>query len=313
MNPDVNMDALDLIKEGRIKRFFRATRKLNAPDLVYHITQRAAGKEPLFLEDNDYLFMLGILKEISQNHSLRMYAFCLMPNHVHLLFSPQEDNLYDAMRDLFSRYAMRFNRKYERKGHLFGGPYRQAVCLDDSYLLAASVYMHLNPVKAGLVSAPQRYRWSSSRLYCKDDAPKSFIDPDFILHLLSEDQIEGRKRYRLLLKQGSELAAAHVLEQEDAIERFRSKLASIFPSIFRRVNNKNHVIKSPDLDLLGMEELERKIKDMKEGRNFSTPESRKARKYLIEQLIARGYKRTEIAERLGLSRKTVYNILKSDL
>ena len=313
MNADVNMDALDLIREGRIKRFFRATRKLNAPDLVYHITQRAAGKEPLFLEDNDYLFMLGILKEISQNHSLRMYAFCLMPNHVHLLFSPQEDNLYDAMRDLFSRYAMRFNRKYERKGHLFGGPYRQAVCLDDSYLLAASVYMHLNPVKAGLVSTPQRYRWSSSRLYCKDDAPKSFIDPDFILHLLSEDQIEGRKRYRLLLKQGSELAAAHVLEQEDAIERFRSKLASIFPSIFRRVNNKNHVIKSSDLGLLSMEDLETEIQDMKEDYHSIKPEDRKAKKYLIEQLIARGYKRAEIAERLGLSRKTVYNILKSDL
>ena len=71
-----------------------------------------------------------------------------MPNHVHLLLSPTESNLYDAMRDVFARYAMMFNRKYERKGHLFGGPYRQAVCLDDSYLLAASLYIHLNPVKA---------------------------------------------------------------------------------------------------------------------------------------------------------------------
>jgi len=311
--PDITMDVLELVRQGKIKRYFRATRKLNVPNLVYHITQRAAGKEPLFLEDNDYLFMIGLLKEISQNHSLRLNAFCLMPNHIHLLFSLQEDNLYDAMRDLFSRYAMRFNLKYERKGHLFGGPYRQAVCLDDGYLLSASLYIHLNPVKAGLVSDSRRYRWSSSRLYCKDDVPKSFVDPDLILGLLSENKIEGKKRYRLLLKQGSELAAAHVLEQEDAIERFSSKLASIFPSIFRRVNDRKQVIKSFDLGLLDMEELERKIEDLKEGRNYNALESKKARKYLIEQLIARGYKRIEIAERLGLSRKTVYNLLKSDL
>ncbi len=307
------MDALELVRQGKIKRYFRATRKLNVPDMVYHITQRAAGKEPLFLEDNDYLFMIGVLKEISQNHSLRMYAFCLMPNHIHLLFSPQEDNLYDAMRDLFSRYAMRFNLKYERKGHLFGGPYRQAVCLEDGYLLSASLYIHLNPVNAALVLDPIRYRWSSSRLYCKDAGPKSFVDPDLILRLLSEDQIESKKKYRLLLKQGSELAVAHVLEQEDAIECFSSKLASIFPSIFRKVNNRKQVVKSFELGLLDMEELERKIQDMKEGRSYNALESRKAKKYLIEQLIARGYKRAEIAERLGLSRKTVYNMLRSDL
>ena len=94
---------------------------------------------------------------------------------------------------------MRFNKKYERKGHLFGGPYRQAVCLDDSYLLAASLYIHLNPVRAGLVAEPLRYRWSSCRLYCDVDAPKSFVDPTFILALLPEPDVEGKRRYRLLL------------------------------------------------------------------------------------------------------------------
>ena len=113
------------------------------PGLVSHITQRAAGKEPLFLEDADRLYMLGLLKDISHKQSINVYAFCLMGNHVHILLSNQEENLYDAMRDLFSRYAMWFNKKYERKGHLFGGPYRQAVCLDDGYLVTASVYIHL--------------------------------------------------------------------------------------------------------------------------------------------------------------------------
>lgn len=307
------MDPLELIRQGKIKRYFRATRKLNTPNLVSHITQRATGKEPLFLEDADYLFMLGHIKKIVRQFSLNMYAFCLMPNHVHLLFSPQEDNLYDAMRELFSRYAMKFNRKYERKGHLFGGPYRQSVCMDDRYLLAASLYIHLNPVRARLAREPLLYRWSSCRLYCEDDAPKSFIDPDFVLRLLSEDEVECKQRYRVMLEQGGELETPHILEQEDAIDRFKSRLASMFPSFFRRVDKKKQIARISGVDLPGIEELERQIETVKKADSYDKPESRKARKYLIEQLIARGYKRGEIAERLSISRKTVYNILKSSL
>jgi len=307
------MDPLELIRQGKIKRYFRATRKLNIPNMVSHITQRAAGKEPLFLENGDYLFMLGLLKEIANNYTLRIYAFCLMQNHIHILLSPEEENLYDAMRDLFSRYAMKFNRKYERKGHLFGGPYRQAVCLDDSYLLAASLYIHMNPVRAGLVLEPQGYRWSSCRLYYEGNAPKSFVDPDFILRLLSENEIEKTEKYRLMLKQGSDLKTAHVLEQEDAIERFQSKLASMFPSIFKTVDKKGRLARFLGIDMLAMEELEQQIEIVGKEHNSSSPESKKAKKYLIEQLISRGYKRSEIAERLGVSRKTVYNILNAPL
>jgi len=307
------MDPYDLIRDGKIRRYFRATRKLNAPDFVYHITQRAAGKEPLFLEDDDYLFMLVTLKEISHTHNLRIHAFCLMPSHVHLLLSPAEENLYDAMRDLFSRYAMKFNRKYERKGHLFGAPYRQAVCLDDSYLLAASLYIHLNPVKAGLVRDPFNYRWSSSRLYCQHDSPSSFVNPDFILGVLAESEAERKETYRQLLKRGSRLEIGHVLEKEDAIERFSLDLASIFPFLFKKAGRGMRAIRTSKINLLSIEELETKIEEMKRGALPNKPETRKAKKYLVEQLIARGYKRGEIAERLGVSRKTIYNLLKSSM
>lgn len=187
------MDVLDLISQGKLKRYFRAKRKLNAPGLISHITQRSAGREPMFIEDDDYLIMMGLMKEIAGNYSLKIFALCLMPNHCHILMSPDEENLYDAMRDLFSRYVMRFNLKYERKGHLVGGPYRQAVCLDDSYLLAASLYIHLNPVKASLAENVTDYRWTSSRLYTKTDSPASFVDPSFIFHCGSD-----QANYRIL-------------------------------------------------------------------------------------------------------------------
>jgi len=307
------MDVLDLIGQGQVKRYFRATRKLCTPHLVSHITQRAAGKEALFLEDADYLFMLGLMKEISYQFSLQIYAFCLMQNHIHVLLSPREDNLYDAMRNLFSRYGMRFNRKYARRGHLFGGPYRQAVCMDDGYLLAASLYIHLNPVKAGLAKSPETYRWSSCRLYCRDNAPQSFVNPDFILGLLSGDNRTPKAHYRLLLKKGMEIEAGHVLEQKDAIERFQSRIAGLFPSLFKHVAKKKQLAITSGIELPDMEELEEAIESVRKGDAHHKPEDRKAKKYLIEQLIARGYKREEIAERLGVSRKTIYNIFKSPL
>jgi len=306
------VDPFDLIQQGKISRFLRATRKLNTPTLVSHITQRAAGKDPLFIEDGDYLFMLGLLKEIAGKYSLRVFAFCLMPNHVHLLLSPNEENLYDAMRDLFARYARWFNRRYERKGHLFGGPYRQAVCFDDRYLLAASLYIHLNPVKAGIENNPRHYRWSSVSLFCEDGAPKSFVDPSFILGLLSKREMTKKKEYRRLLMEGSGIETEHVLEQEDAIERFCSKLVSMFPRLFKQVDSKKHLSSASGMDLLSMEALERQTEDMKKKRfSAKNPNSNIAGKFIIEQLIARGFKRSEIAIKLGVSRKTVYNILKS--
>ena len=206
---------------------------------------------------------------------------------------------------------MRFNRKYERKGHLFGGPYRQAVCLDDSYLLAASLYIHLNSVKAGLTKTPQDYRWSSCKLYYEKNPSESYINPDFILELLSEVQLERKENYRLLLSKGMEVTAGHILEQKDAIERFHMKIASLFPSLLKRVDEKRQIARFSEIHLLSLEELEKQIVLLKRGSFSGKPQTTRAKKYVIEQLIARGFSRAEIAERLGISAKTVYNTLRS--
>ena len=190
------MSPLDPITLGKNKRYFRATKKLNTPNIISHITQRAAGKELLFIENSDYLFMLSLLRNISVNYLLDVYAFNLMPNHVNLLLCPKEMNLDAAMRSLFSRYAMNFNRKHERKGHLFGGPYRQSICTDAGYLLALSLYIHLSPAKIGMANAPLKYRWSSIKLYRDDNASMAFVNPYFILDSISENHVESK--YTLL-------------------------------------------------------------------------------------------------------------------
>jgi len=185
--------------------------------------------------------------------------------------------------------------------------------MDDGYLLAASLYIHLNPVKAGLAKTPQAYRWSSCRLYYRDDAPNSFVDPDFVLGLLTTSDIESKKKYRLLLNKGRKVEMDKVFEQKDAIGGFQSKFSAMFPSLFRHVDKKSRIAKTLGIELLGIDELENQIESMKKADFHHKPESRNAKKYLIEQLIARGYKRAEIAERLRVSRKTVYNIIKSSL
>jgi putative transposase len=131
------------------------------------------------------------------------------------------------------------------------------------------------------------------------------------LGLISETELESKKRYRHFLRRGSKLKADHVLEHEDAIDRFKSNLNAKFPSIFNKVEKTRQVAIASGLNLLGPKELDRMIAQMRKEPFPNQPEGRKAKKYIIEQLIARGYKREEIAVKLGLSRKTVYNLLKS--
>jgi len=305
------MDYDDLIRQGKIKRIFRAKRKLTLPKLVSHVTQRAAGKEPLFLEDADYLIMLSTMKHIAKKRSLDVYAFCLMPNHVHILASPRAEGLDQAMRDLFSRYAMMFNRKYERKGHLFAGPYRQAVCLDDAYLLAASLYIHMNPVRAGLVPDSRAYRWSSVRLFCDRPAPRSFVKPGFVLRLLNQDHSSQRNAYSELLDRSVSLTAEDVMEKPGAVTKLCEALAKAFPALFVRVGKRMQIAQRTGLEFLDDTQIERGIRDLQSVALRLSPETKKARRFLIEQLISRGYKRDEIAARFGVSVKTVYNALRS--
>src|SRR4030042_212827 len=241
------MDLAELIRQGKVKRIFRAKRKLTLPKLVSHITQRAAGKDPLFIEDSDYLFMLANLKDISKKRSLDVYAFCLMPNHIHLLVSPREDELNEPMRDLFHN----------------------------------------------------------------QNAPSSFVKPGFVLALLSNEGKMQKQVYTGLLEKSVSLVEEDVIEYANAEQKLKMELVRVFPSVFSGAEKSKQISQYTGLDLLDEKELDQRINAFKTGSPTISPESKKARRFLIEQLIARGYKRDEIAARLGMSVKTVYNILKA--
>jgi putative transposase len=142
-----------------------------------------------------------------------------------------EANLDEAMRELFARYAQRHNKKYERKGHLFGGPYRQAVCLDEAYAITVSLYIHLNPVRAGLADQPREYRWSSCRLFTDSSDTPSFVLSENILQMLSSDSQEAKDLYREMLEEGRRLKMGEVLEDQRAIHDLQWAMTKVIPLI----------------------------------------------------------------------------------
>lgn len=291
------------------QRVFRARYKIDEPGLISHITQRASGREPLFLEDTDYLAMLALLKQSAKRFELTYFALCLIPNHIHILVRPEEKNLFAATRWIFGNYAVWFNRKYHRKGHLFGGSYRQAICLDATYFLAASVYIHLNPVRAGLIEDGCAYRWSSCGLYCKETPAESFVAPDEVLSLLHTKKNRAVNQYKVILAEGQDVEQENVLEKDGVVERFCLKLAEIFPAVFKRIARADQTGVKKDPGVMELTELERLSRDFASLKHSRQPESRKAKRFIVEQLAARGFKRQEIADRLGISRKTVYTLL----
>jgi putative transposase len=304
-----HMDPIDELESGRVKRFFRARQKINVPGVISHITQRASGAEKLFHEEDDYLEMLARLKQTSQTHGIEFIAFVLMPNHLHLLLEQSEANLHEAMRELFSRYARRHNKKYERKGHLFGGRYRQAVCLDESYFIAVSLYIHLNPVRAGLVLQPREYRWSSCRLFTDSQVGESFVSPHRILELLFQDTSKAKDIYREMLEEGRKIKMGEVLEDRRAVYDFQRNMSNMFYLLRKLAGLRKDAPPKHWAD----SELDERIASLEEGRLHPLPSDKMAKKYVVEQMISRGFTRREIAQKLGISRKTVYNLLSQPL
>lgn len=139
--------------------------RLYFPGAFYHLLNRGNQRQAIFHDDEDYAVFLDYLAETSERYQLRIHAYCLMPNHFHLLgevglFAPAL-----AMRSLETAYARAYNRRYRKVGHVFQARYRAILCDKASYLLALRRYIHMNPLRARLASRPEDWPWSSHRAY----------------------------------------------------------------------------------------------------------------------------------------------------
>ncbi|MBN2120784.1 MAG: transposase [Candidatus Omnitrophica bacterium] len=293
-------------EDGTLSRLLLIKDKIIFEDGIYHITQRAPGREVLFLENSDYLHFLSLLKETTSAFRLNIFSFVLMPNHVHILLQIKENNLPQAMKQVFQRYALYFNKKYERKGHVFCGVYRAALVNSEPYLLAASLYIHLNPFKAGLCKDAKDYQWSSVSLYTEGNG-RSFINSRFILEFLDEDMDKSRDIYRKFLVRSSRLKQESILEEPKALAYFRDRLLKIIPKTISKLKNGQSRF-GPLSDLeKKIEFFKRHKKKLRKSKDIA------AIKYIIEQLKSRDYKVVDIAKKLNMDRTTIYRICNSSV
>jgi putative transposase len=141
------------------------------PDHPHHVTQRGNGRARTFFGDSDYALYRDLLAENCRAAGVEVWAWCLMPNHVHLILVPADpDGLRRALARVHRAYAGIIQARRKRTGHFWQGRFG-AVAMDEQHLAAALRYVSLNPVRARLVQRPQDWRWSSTRAHLrnKDD------------------------------------------------------------------------------------------------------------------------------------------------
>jgi putative transposase len=130
--------------------------------VAVHIVQRGHDRRDCFRQDTDYLVYLANLKELADTAGCAVHAYCLMTNHIHMLLTPSEaSSCARLMRNLGQRYVQYFNRRYERSGTLWEGRFWSCLVDSASYVTGCYRYIERNPVRAGMVTTPGEYRWSS--------------------------------------------------------------------------------------------------------------------------------------------------------
>jgi len=142
--------------------------KESAKGVSYHLYNRGNRKQIIFEGEEDYRLYVNLLNKYCKETSFSIIAYCLMPNHIHLLLRQEDqDTPAKLMSRLHTAYAVYYNKKYKSIGHLFQGRYKQKIIKSDNYLIRLVSYIHRNPVKDMLVEAPEGYSWSSFRQYKK--------------------------------------------------------------------------------------------------------------------------------------------------
>jgi len=138
-----------------------------APGIPHHVTQRGNRRQQTFFNDEDFQSYLELMSEWCMKFQVEVWAYCLMPNHIHLIVIPERrDGLNLAIGEAHRRYTRRINFREGWRGHLWQGRFSSFI-MEERYLLACTRYVELNPVRAGLVKKPENWRWSSAGPHMK--------------------------------------------------------------------------------------------------------------------------------------------------
>ena len=191
--------------------------RIHIDGLPLHIVQRGHNRAPCFFDEQDRLAYLDWLREALAREHWRMHAYVLMTNHVHLLLTPDDASAVPrVLMSVGRRYVQYINYTYGRTGTLWDGRYKSSLVQADTYLLFCQRYIELNPVRAGMVSDPGEYRWSSYRNNALGE-PDALVTPHPLYLALGLDGNTRRETYRALFQ--SALANAPLAELRMALNQ----------------------------------------------------------------------------------------------
>lgn len=155
--------------------------RIEFPGAFYHVTSRGNERRELFRSRADRERFILYLESAVARYGAVIHSYCLMTNHYHLFLETPHGNLSDFMRYVNGAYTTYFNTKRKRAGHLFQGRYKSIVVDADEYAIELSRYIHLNPVRAGMVAKPEDHEWSSYRLFAGISHTPGWLKTEFIL------------------------------------------------------------------------------------------------------------------------------------
>ncbi len=174
--------------------------RIQYPGAAYHVTSRGNERKAIFKSRADREKFVDYLQAATQRYGAVIYCYCLMDNHYHLLLETPEGNLSQIMHHINGSYTTYFNVKRKRAGHLFQGRYHAILVEADAYALELSRYIHLNPVRAGIVDRPEEHSWSSYGHYIDGRAKPEWLQTSAVLAHLSSKESEARSRYQTFVE-----------------------------------------------------------------------------------------------------------------
>jgi len=240
---------------------------------IYHVINRGVEQRDIFKEPADYEYFEELMCFYAKSYGITIHNYCLMTNHYHLLIEITSENLSKFMRQLNMNYAIYFNKKYKRVGHLWQGRFKSWYITDEAYLYTLMCYIEQNPLKANMVKTLEEYPYSSYNYFLRDHIPECLSNSWIAQNYGNDKQ-----------------SIVEMLNSPIDIEQLKAlkKAASLIEA--------PNIDKKPNTEVL--------------KRRFSKIKEIKERNAMICKSYEEGYSQHMIAKVLGLAQSTVHGIIK---
>ena len=198
---------------------------------VYHLIVRGNNRQPIFLDNSDKMAYLDRLKRYALRYNFHIYAYCLMTNHIHLLAYDNGRDVSKFMQGLNLSYTIYFNKKYDNCGHLFQDRFKSIMIQSDAQFLQVAKYIHLNPVKANIVTSPQQYPWSSYKFYLGNSDPLHLVNTSTLLQYFSSSKRLQRQHFLDYMNIPLEEDSDFILKLADTISYMNTDFRPKHPTL----------------------------------------------------------------------------------